>query len=348
MTKDNLQSLAIIFLCFMLMSLNCHKNKLPYTESGNWINRADFEGLAVGEAATFVIGEFAYVGTGIDFSHPNSRISAMYQFDPSGNGGWQEIANFPGSPRSSAVGFSVLMKGYIATGFDGERPLNDCWEYDPQTNKWQQKSSIGNSSADFARYDAIGFGIGDLGYITTGNTGSGWLEDLWQYDPASDTWTERRGSGKKRSSSICFVYNGKAYIFCGTNNGKLLNDGWLYDPSLPDSSAWQSLNHITNFTNQSFDDSYSDIVRSNGVAFIVKDKGYLTTGNAGSLNASTWEYDFGNDLWQPKTPFYGSAREGAVGFTVQNRGFVTTGFSGTSAYDDTWEFRPDEVQNKNQ
>ncbi|HVY76747.1 MAG TPA: kelch repeat-containing protein [Puia sp.] len=337
-------ALGILLLSFA----GCKPHHLSYTQNGNWVNRADFSGIAVGEAAVFVIADKAYVGTGVDPSHPNFRMNAMYAFEPSGNGGWSQVADFPGTPRNAAVGFTVGDLGYIATGYDGSQPLNDCWAYDPAANSWTQRASISDNTRSYPRYDGIGFGIGNFGYVATGYSGTSSLSDLWQYDPQKDEWIERRGMGKKRASAICMVYQDRAYLFGGSNNGKLLSDGWVFDPTLPDSVSWTELNHITNYTDQGFDDAYSNLTRNNAVAFVIGSKGYLTTGNSGTLNSNTWEYDFAKDSWQPKTPFYGSSREGAVGFSVSGRGYVATGYNGSAGFDDTWEFRPEEVQNLNE
>ena len=44
----------------------------------------------------------------------------------------------------------------------------DFWEYDPVGNTWTQKADFGGT----ARYAAVGFSIGNKGYIGTGH---GWF-----------------------------------------------------------------------------------------------------------------------------------------------------------------------------
>ena len=46
---------------------------------------------------------------------------------------------------------------------------NDFWEYDPSTNTWTQKADFGGT----ARNWAVGFSIGNKGYIGTGYDLSG-------------------------------------------------------------------------------------------------------------------------------------------------------------------------------
>jgi hypothetical protein len=78
-------------------------------------------------------------------------------------------------------------------------------------------------------------------------------------------------------------------------------------------------------------------------------KGYLTTGENGSLNSHTWEYDAPTDQWTEKTPFSGTARTGALSFSLTNgtRGFVMAGRSGTAPFDNMYEFQPNVPNNTN-
>src|SRR2546423_8607295 len=79
---------------------------------------------------------------------------------------WTQKADFGGTARSGAVGFSIGSKGYIGTGENYIDPYgkNDFWEYDPVVNTWLQKADFGGA----ARYLAVGFSIGNKGYIGTG------------------------------------------------------------------------------------------------------------------------------------------------------------------------------------
>ena len=87
---------------------------------------------------------------------------------------WTQKADFGGTARSGAVGFSIGSKGYIGTGGIG---VKDFWEYDSAINIWTQKADFGGT----ARSGAVGFSIGSKGYIGTGSTAA---KDFWEYDPA--------------------------------------------------------------------------------------------------------------------------------------------------------------------
>src|SRR5438874_2713322 len=81
---------------------------------------------------------------------------------------WTQKANFGGSARFGAVGFSIGIKGYIGTGINGSccpfNVLKDIWEYDPTTDTWTQKADFGGGLRGWA----VGFSIGDKGYVGTG------------------------------------------------------------------------------------------------------------------------------------------------------------------------------------
>jgi len=75
-------------------------------------------------------------------------------------------ADFGGTARYYATGFSIGAKGYIGTGAEGGGGpyTKDFWEYDPTTNTWTRKADFGGT----ARYGAGGFSIGTKGYLGTG------------------------------------------------------------------------------------------------------------------------------------------------------------------------------------
>jgi len=364
MNRFHISLLSLAFLASVLYS--CSKSNVPYTQNGNWVYRGDFNGSARSEAVSFVIGNNAFVGTGIDNNF--TRYNDFWQLTVNGNNAsWYQVASASAmTPRNSAVAFSLGGQGYVGSGTNGTVAFSDFWHYDPNANAWNQISSIGDSANGLApRYDAVAWGIESVGkgFVGTGNNYTQYLKDFWEYDPAKDTWTTRVSyDGTKRTAAVGWVYNNKGYLVTGLGTGgTVVNDFWVFDPSQPDSSVWTQLRHITNFSPDSYDDGYTTITRYNAVAFVINgvktdgggDKAYVTTGINGSLLTWTWEYDLrpGVDLWTEKTPFERSARQGAVGFSLpiqgQNlsRGFVALGISGGTNFEDLNEWHPDEVYN---
>jgi N-acetylneuraminic acid mutarotase len=334
-----------LFSLFVLCALfSCHKNSIPYTQSGNWVTESQLNGPARSEAVSFVIGNFAYLGTGWDGL--NTRYNDFWRYDPSNNI-WSQVSSMPtGTERSSAVGMSVNGNGYVGTGYTTSGfYLSDFYEFDPVANAWTRK-------ADFlggGRYEAVAFGLGDFGYAGTGFDGSNALKDFYKYDPSLDQWTDVGFSGNKRYGAVTFLYNNKAYLVTGVNSGTMQTDFWVFNPA-SDTLKWSELNHISNYSSDAFDDSYTTIVRWNGAAFVIGDFAYISTGENGIYYTYTWEYDFATDLWTEKTPFEGPPTTGAVGFNVAGLGYVATGRSSpgqAGASDYLRQFQPNVTENPN-
>jgi N-acetylneuraminic acid mutarotase len=336
----------VILIIFIMGS--CSKSSIPATQEGNWVTMSSFNGPNRSEAVSFVIGNYAYVATGID--QTNKRYNDLWQYDPVQNN-WIQLANMPDTSRtgastlrSSGVAFSVGSKGFVGTGYNGFTPMGDFWEYDLDSNKWHQIADFAGSP----RYDAVAFGIGDFGYVSTGYDGANAQKDFWQYDPSADTWTQKVSmGGDKRSAAVAFVYQNKGYIVTGINSGTLTNDFWEFDPSQPEGSSWKQLRHITNYSTDTYDDAYTYIVRSNAAAFVIGDSAFISTGNNITLYQYTYGYSFANDLWGQRTSFEGAPREGAVGFSVNGGGYIGLGRSSSAVFDDLRQFFPNEIYNPN-
>lgn len=325
--KINYLFLLILPLSVLLFS--CNDSDDEDETLGNWSALSDFDGLPRSEAVGFVIDGSAYFGTGYD---GESRLKDFWEYNPEQNY-WTQKADLPGDARASAVGFTIDNKGYIGTGYNGENKLNDFWEYDPATNEWTGKADFIGS----ARYGAVCFSVDGKGYVGSGYDGSS-LKDFYAYSPSDNSWEKIISiGGSKRRDASSFVIDGKGYVISGTDNGVYLNDIWEFDPL---TGNWTEKNKLSNFTDETFDDEYSTIVRINGSAFSINGKGYLTCGSTGSLLNNVWEYDPVTDLWIEKTPFEGSVRTEAVGFAIGSKGFVVAGRSSSYYFDDIWGFDP--------
>lgn len=303
---------------------------------GNWVRENVFGDVPRTDAVSFTINGVAYIGTGLDIEN-DERLTDFWKYDATRET-WEEVASLPAVGRNSAIAFGSDTKGYVGLGYDGDNALSDFWAYDPSTNTWEQK-------ADFAggkRYAAIGFFVDGKGYAGTGYDTQRKFNDFYSYDPATNSWEAKAvvPGDDKRRDAMSFVLNGEGYVIGGIGNS-FLDNLCKYNPA---SDTWTKLNDIADNSTESFDDDYETIVRSNGVAFVLNGKAYVTTGNATSSN-DTWEYDPAADRWKQKTDFQGVARTGAVAFTVNNKAFVA--FGGTTNYslDDVWSFNPDEEHN---
>jgi len=106
-------------------------------------------------------------------------------------------------------------------------------------DSWTRKASL----PDSGRYAAVGFSIGNKGYIGTGETrysiNNYAFKDFWEFDPSLNTWTQKADfAGAGRHDAFGFSIGTKGYIGAGRDSiGNYLQDFWEYDPSL---NIWTS------------------------------------------------------------------------------------------------------------
>ena len=148
-----------------------------------WKKKAGFPGNERSDAVGFSIGTKGFIGTGLGESGISCKD--FWEWDQVTNT-WTQKADFPGTSRASAVGFSIGNKGYIGTGrsYDTSPAFSkDFWEWDQATNLWTRKSNFAGN----ARASAVGFSVGNKGYIGIGSgSDSNFgipLQDFWEYDP---------------------------------------------------------------------------------------------------------------------------------------------------------------------
>jgi N-acetylneuraminic acid mutarotase len=165
---------------------NCLKDLWEYDPATNqWTQKLSLGGSKRRDAVAFVIDGKGYICTGID---NGVYESDFWEYDPTSDS-WNKkrsIENVSDSEYdddytsitgTNKAAFSVNGKGYVATGGEGTTG-KIVWEYSPTSDLWEQKTSLEAT----ARMEAVGFSIGDLGYITTGRNSSYYFDDLWGFE----------------------------------------------------------------------------------------------------------------------------------------------------------------------
>jgi hypothetical protein len=250
-----------------------------------WTRKADYPGNSTGYVVCFSIGTKGYIATGNSFS-TNGFTNEFWEYDPAKNS-WTQKASLPTlPPRAFAVGFSIGTKGYIGLGNNDpwgsglpESYYRDFWEWDQATNVWTRKADFSGT----IRSDAVGFSIGNKGYIGTGGTGNIYSKEFWEWDQATNIWTRKADfGGPSRADAVGFSIGSKGYIGTGfASSGTteyLYKDFWEWDQA-------------TNSWTQKAD--FGGIARNGAVGFSIGTKGYIGTGLSGSNNYAFqdfWEY----------------------------------------------------------
>src|SRR5690349_9464443 len=109
------------------------------TGSAQWLQRANFPGIAKAKSTAFTIGNKIYVLGGVD--NTSNILGDFWEYDITSNT-WTQDPSFPGPERYGAASFVINNKGYIATGGNDFGYLDDLWEYNPQTGMWTQKTGL--------------------------------------------------------------------------------------------------------------------------------------------------------------------------------------------------------------
>jgi N-acetylneuraminic acid mutarotase len=183
-------------------------------------------------------GTFFYAAGGYSFSVPGT-VAAFNRYDPVANT-WTSLPDMPQSASMPvAVYYPTTNKIYVFGGEDGDTGVNYNITriYDIATNTW----STGANMPDVRSFAAGGYSS-DTGmiYILSGyNTGTvdSAQPTTWQYDPATDTWTDLTGTAPYPHPAGGFAYgvvNGKLYTAGGRDaTNVVINDTWEFDPSVP-------------------------------------------------------------------------------------------------------------------
>ena len=144
----------------------------------------------------------------------------------------------------------------MGMGTDNGKDYDDLFAFDPSTDGWTQKASVGPGMENLV------------------SMGSSSYADLWEYDPSTDVWTQKLNfPGKAMIYPNAMVIGGNGYLLGGGE------ENWLYDPTT-DSRAQKAF-----FGN-----------RIGGSTFVTAGTGYfgLGSGIPGNFHTDLWQYNPGN------------------------------------------------------
>lgn len=197
-----------------------------------WTRIQDFPASARYGALSLSFDNAGYVGAGFDGNYQKD----FWKYDPA-TGTWSEQIGLTGAKRMNGFAFTVNGKGYIGGGRNNSLYEADMLEFDPATGTWRNLKSLNDNDRDGEDYptpraSAGAFSIGNFGYIVGGNFGS-LNSEVWQYDPASDTWKELAAfDGGSREGAIGFGIGNAGYIGLGNSGTFQFDDLWQLDPNV--------------------------------------------------------------------------------------------------------------------
>lgn len=213
-----------------MLSASENENPAAFWEydatSNRWTKKTDFPSSSRNYPLAIALNGKGYVSGGL-FYVPNE----MWEFDPTDTSGgldehgnpmgkWtQKSAKGGGSidrPTSFVIGNEIYMyNAYVSVQANNERvERGEFWSYNPAEDLWTVKTSYPGKADTQDAFEKVGFSIGNLGYI-----GSGENEEFWSYDPTTDQWTEKNNPALG-SADINFSTDTQGY-FLSTGGGIL-------------------------------------------------------------------------------------------------------------------------------
>ncbi|MBK8925854.1 MAG: T9SS type A sorting domain-containing protein [Crocinitomicaceae bacterium] len=226
------------------------------------------------------------------------------------------------------------------------------------SSAWNQKAHFGG----VGRHRGTGLCIGNRGYMGLGHyNGAGpnvLFQDWWEFDPSSNTWTQKANYPFPSYAAASFAIGTKGYVGTGVSAG---NNFYAFDPI---ANTWTAIQPVPLGTT----DQVGFSVNGKGYylygtqlyeynadlntwttkapvpfspsswcsSFTIGEKAYIKSG------LSLYEYKSTTDEWTVRAIFPGLATGGAAAFAVKGKGYIVTGYIGwlSELSGEVWEFDP--------
>jgi N-acetylneuraminic acid mutarotase len=308
----------------------------------------------------------ALMALGIFFSCAKTKVSTT---SATSTGLWVTRATFPGTPVGAAACFTINNIAYVGTGINPLTPtqkLTTMFTYTPvailpvaegfdsAAGYWAQVVAFPGQP----RSNAVGFNIGNTGYIGSGLASDGItaLADFYAYNPAANSWSQIESihagdTSYPRFDAVAFSFDTTAYVLTGTDGSSSFGDIWRYSPTL---NSWIQEAFLPGSP------------RSGAIGFVYKDQGYLVTGYtrgdlwaANNLSYDFWRFTPGQDgsttawtrlrdIYNTSTASYDNSytniiRKNGNGFLILgqqegDKAYITLGSNNDSCITSTWEY----------
>ncbi len=152
----------------------------------SWRQLPDLPGPERHHPYHFAVGGSVYVGLGHGVGMAIYKDWYRWDLDTES---WEIMNDFPDQARVAGTQFNIGNRGFVLSG-DGDdhstMATGEFWEYDYQTDTWEQKPPHPGVS----RWAPGSFTIGNVVYFTSGqvregNPGEGLQNDLWSFEVES-------------------------------------------------------------------------------------------------------------------------------------------------------------------
>lgn len=228
------------------------------------------------------------------------------------------------------------------------------------------------------RYGAFSFTIGNKGYVGSGVTFTGGninysFIDFWEYDPITDSWTQKANiPGVCIREASGFSLGSKGYFTTGWSPNQS-DQTYEYNPV---TNSWASKSNFgggprytcASFTVGSFayvgmgylpyyndfwkydpiSDTWTQVANIGGVprqaakAFTIGTYGYVFGGGqqSGTFLSDLWQYNPSTNSWAQKATCPCAPRSAGFAFEYKGFGFAGTGCDDNNVYQDVYRYDP--------
>jgi len=187
--------------------------------TGRWTKKAGMP-TARSQLSTSVVNGKIYAIGG--WNAGGVALTPVEEYDPATDT-WTKKANMP-LPRCGFSTSVVNGKIYAIWGWNENLPIiPTVEEYDPAIDRWTRKADIPTTRSNLSTSAVDGkiYAIGGCVLIDDNNVIKA-LSTVEEYDPATDTWTQKADMPTARHSLSTAVVNGKIYAIGGMSGGPRL------------------------------------------------------------------------------------------------------------------------------
>lgn len=239
---------------------------------------------------------------------------------------WEARTPMP-EGRWGASTFVIDSVAYVVGGRSGSLDRVELFAYNLGSDTWSEKTPI-----PAARRLAAAFVLNGKGYISCGLVGTSTkLDDLWEYDPVTNSWSQRADfPGQDRYGTYHFALGGYGYVGggnIGSSSGPFLSDAFRYDPG---TDTWTTAIGLP------------DLPRHGTSSFVMNGKAYVFGGKESSLAFSPdlWVFDPVTQEWDLLAPFPATPRSSPLAFVFANDAVIGCGRTETVNLYDVWFYDP--------
>jgi N-acetylneuraminic acid mutarotase len=225
-------------------------------------------------------------------------------------------------------------------------------------NPWIKKANFGG----VGRHRALGLATSYKGYIGLGHVNGTGVDisykDWWEYDPASDSWTQRANFPVNNHGAVGFGTTNRVYVGGGSGlNGEFYGYNPATNTWYPIASCPFSPTDTQGFSVQ----GKGYVYQSNNLAeydpssnsWSLKAQAPVTFGNwscsfateaSGFVKSGTalYEYKPSANEWIQRANFPGAMSNGSSAFSYKGTGIFTCGYSGwlSNVTEEVWQYNP--------